>query len=104
MTDHIKKWQRVSGLLGEIHAVAYVTSKEWGEIAKELVEKYESAITPTNANFKQCYVGKNLLLRNAGTEDQGLVNALNYIEMEPFIEQFAWRRENLITGKNHEVS
>ena len=99
-TEHVKKWQHIAGLLGELHVVAWVTSTEWGEIASEIKNEYGSLVTPTNANFKQCYIGKNLLLRNSGTEDQGVVNAMNWIEIGPFADQFAWRRDNLITGKN----
>lgn len=101
MTEHIKRWLRVSGILGEIHSVAWVTSKEWGEIAQELKHPdYEATTVPTNANFRALKVAHNLQLRNSGTEDQGVVNEMNRVELgEKNARIFAWRRDNLIQGK-----
>lgn len=100
-TDHISKWLKVSALLGEIHAVAWVTSTEWGEIAEELKKPdYEATTVPTNKNFRALKVAPNLQLRNSGTEDQGVVNVMNNRELgETNARVFAWRRDNLITGK-----
>ena len=101
MTQHIDRWLKVSGILGEIHAVAWVTSKEWGEIAEELKKPdYAATTIPTNKNFRTLRVAYNLQLRNSGTEDQAVVNEMNRIELGEKNERiFAWRRDNLQTGK-----
>jgi hypothetical protein len=101
MTDHIGKWLRVSGILGEIEVTAFVTSQEWGQIAEELKEpRYEGTVVPTPANFAKLRVAHNLLLCNSGCEDQETVNILNNRLLgEENARLFAWRRDNLISGK-----
>lgn len=103
MTQHIPKWTRVSSILGEMKHKAFVTSTEWGEIAKEL-ETYElidpskPGVRPTPTNFKQMRIGSNLTLVNAGTEDQETVNYMNVIELGEDLTIFQMRRDALITG------
>ncbi len=101
MTDHIGKWLKVSGILGEIEATAFVTSTEWGQIAEELKKpEYEATTIPTNKNFRALRVAKNLLLINSGTEHQIIVNIMNQRLLGETNERlFEWRRDNLITGK-----
>lgn len=98
----LKKWQRVSGLLGNLHCCAFVTSSEWGILATEVAAlALDDGIktAPTPANFQQCYIGKNLLLRNAGTEDQEVVNAMNWIEIGEHFPEFDHRRRMFQTGR-----
>jgi hypothetical protein len=97
----LRMWKRVSALLGNLHAVAWLTTSDWAILAKEVNELPEMAginLKATNANFKQMYVGKNLLLRNSGTDDQGVVNAMNWIEIGEKFPEFDWRRRNWQTG------
>ena len=94
MTDHVRRWQLVSSLLGKLVHTAWVTSTEWGELAAEVKGKYASAITPTNKNFTQMQINSNLLVRNAGTEDQEVVNEMNVIELGGDAKVFAFRRDN----------
>ena len=100
-TEHIKRWLRVSGILGDISATAWVTAREWGEIAKELKRPdYEATTVPTNKNFRTLRVAKNLLLRNSGTEDQIVVNIMNQRELgETNSAIFAFRRDSLRQSK-----
>ena len=98
MTDHVRKWYLVSSLLGKMKHTAWVTSTEWAEIAKEVVKKYNSAVTPTNKNFTQMQLNSNLLVRNAGTEDQEVVNEMNRIELGDDAKVFAFRRDNWKTA------
>jgi hypothetical protein len=96
-TDHIKRWLRVSGILADISSTAWVTAREWGEIAEELKDPdYASTTVPTNKNFRALRVAKNLLLRNSGTDDQIVVNIMNQRELgETNAAIFAFRRDNL---------
>jgi hypothetical protein len=77
----VKKWQRISGLLADIKTTAWVTSTEWAELAREIKTEYGSSVTPTNKNFTQVQIEKNLIVRNAGTEDQQIVNLMNQEEL-----------------------
>ena len=101
MTQHIQRWLRVSGLLGDISSTAWVTAREWGEIAEELKHPdYEATTIPTNKNFRALRVAKNLLLRNSGTEDQIVVNIMNQRELgETNSAIFAFRRDSLRQSK-----
>ena len=100
----LKTWKRVSALLGEIHCCAWLTTTDWAKLATEVNELREDQgvnIAATNATFKQCYVGKNLLLRNSGTDDQGVVNAMNWIEIGDKFPEFDFRRRNWQTGNSY---
>lgn len=101
MTEHIQKWLKVSGILGDISVTAFVTSTEWGQIAEELKNPdYAGTVVPTPDNFAKLRVAPNLLLCNSGTEDQETVNIINNRLLgEENARVFAWRRDNLITGK-----
>lgn len=105
-TNHVQVWQRVESILAvepQLHKVAWVTSTEWGQIAKEL-EGYEvtdpskPTVKPQPMNFRQMRIGKCLLLRNAGTEDQDVVDLLNIREMGSDKVIFDFRKNNLRTG------
>lgn len=105
MTQHIQRWLRVSGILGDISSTAWVTAREWGEIAEELKDpEYAATTVPTNKNFRALRVAKNLLLRNSGTDDQIVVNIMNQRELGPTNEQiFAWRRDALRQRKQLDI-
>ena len=107
-TNHIAKWQRVESILASGHKplvkIAWVTSTEWGQMAKEL-ETYEMidpskpTIRPNPLNFRQMKIGKCLTLRNAGTEDQDVVDLLNWREMGTEDKKiFEFRKTNFRTG------
>lgn len=102
MTDHLGKWFKVQGLLGEMVHNAWVTATEWGEIAQEIADlERVGTVTakPLPATFKALKMG-NLTLRNSGTDDQGWVNALNTEELGPIdAAKFALRRDTLISSK-----
>jgi murein L,D-transpeptidase YcbB/YkuD len=97
MTQHIQRWLRVSGILADISTTAWVTAREWGEIAAELKDpEYAATTVPTNKNFRALRVSKNLLLRNSGTDDQIVVNIMNQRELGETNEAiFAFRRDAL---------
>lgn len=98
MPGLVKKWQFVADLLQGREMVAFVTSTEWAQLARELKEDYGSAITPTNKNFTQVKIA-NLLIRNAETEDQEAVNvANNMILGEEGRRLLEWRKENWAVG------
>ena len=96
-TSHIQRWLRVSGILADISTTAWVTAREWGEIAAELKDpEYAATTVPTNKNFRALRVSKNLLLRNSGTDDQIVVNIMNQRELGETNEAiFAFRRDAL---------
>lgn len=109
MTDHVARWQRVESILAAGHRplskIAYVTSREWGEIAKELegydmIDPSRPTIRPNPMNFKQMRIGKCLLLRNSGTEDQDVCDMLNMRELgEEDKKIYDFRKLNFQTGK-----
>lgn len=100
MPDLVKKWQHISRLMWDRQIVALVTSTEWAELARELKEDYGSSITPTNVNFTQVMIDKNLLIRNSGTEDQEVCNIANNIALgEENLRLLEYRKANFITGK-----
>lgn len=101
MTSHIPKWQKVSALLYDRDKVAWVTSTEWGEIALELTgyDLSQPDNKPTPKNFTQILVGRHLLVKNSGTEDQEVVDLMNWKEMGEDYSLFKFRKENYITGK-----
>ena len=92
----LKTWQRVSALLGDLHTCAWLTTSDWAKLATEIngltEDQGANLVKATNATFKQCYVGKNLLLRKSGTDDRGVVNAMNWFEIGDKFEQFDYRR------------
>jgi murein L,D-transpeptidase YcbB/YkuD len=96
-TSHIQRWLRVSGILADISTTAWVTAREWGEIATELKDpEYAATTVPTNKNFRALRVAKNLLLRNSGTDDQIIVNIMNQRELGETNEAiFEFRRDAL---------
>lgn len=99
MAKIVPKWQKVSGILANIHVVAWLTATEWGDLAKEIGEEYYSSVTPSNQNFTQCRIGKNLLLRNSGTEDQEVVNEMNRLELgEENLRILEFRKLNWASG------
>ncbi len=103
----LKTWKRVSALLPRslAGAVAYLTVTDWTRLAGEinaLNEEDGVNLKATNANFQQCYIGKNLLLKNSGTDDQGVVNAMNWIEIGEYFPEFDWRRRELQTGNAYQ--
>lgn len=99
----LRKWKRVSALLGNLHAVAWLTTTDWAQLAAEVNAEIplDDVRRATNANFKQCYVGTNLLLKNSGTDDQGVVDAMNWIEIGDKFPEFDFRRRTWITGNKH---
>lgn len=108
MTNHVTRWQRVESILAAgrpLSKVAYVTSTEWGEIAKELegfdvMDPSKPGIKPNPANFRQMRIGKCLLLRNAGTEDQDVCDLLNAEALGTEDKKiFDFRKLNFQTGK-----
>lgn len=100
----LRTWKRVSALLmgiGDDQTTAWLTTTDWAKLAqevKELTEEQGINVGPTNANFQRCFVGKNLLLRNSGTDDQEVVNAMNWIEVGDKFEEFDFRRRAWQTG------
>lgn len=100
----LKTWKRVSALLGDLHTCAWLTSSDWAKLAAEvnaLREDQGINIAATNKTFKQCYIGPNLLLRNSGTDDQGVVNSMNWIEIGDRFPEFDFRRRTWQTGNKH---
>src|SRR5579859_4841739 len=100
----LQKWQRVSNLLGLTgrKITAWLTSTEWALLARDVAAEAASQgiLTPlTHANFgKEVSLGHSLVLRNSGTEDQGVVNAMNWIAFGDMFPEFDWRRRNWQTG------
>jgi hypothetical protein len=97
----VKKWQTVSRLLGEFDCVAWLTSTEWGQLVAELKCDYGSVIAaqPDKQNFTEIRIDTNLILRNAGTEDQGVVNEMNVQSLGPLkLAALEWRKAQLQTG------
>jgi len=100
----LKKWQRVSMLIGSTYRKidAWLTSTEWALLAKDVAAEAtaQGIITPlTHANFGQeCRLGDSLVLRNSGTEDQGVVNTMNWITFGDQFPQFDWKRRTWQTG------
>lgn len=106
-TNHIQKWQRVESILAAhppMHKIAWVTSAEWAQIAKELetyevVDPSKPTVKPNPMNFRQLQVGKCLILRNSGSEDQDACDMLNWVEMGAEGKKiFDFRKNNLRTG------
>lgn len=79
--------------MAEMKATAWVTSTEWAWIAFEVFKFYPGSVNPTNRNFRRLQIG-NLLLRNAGTEDQDVVDIMNQKELGDRAKVFAFRRDN----------
>ena len=100
----LKTWQRVSALLGDLHTCAWLTTSDWAKLATEIngltEDQGANLVKATNATFKQCYVGKNLLLRNSGTDDRGVVNAMNWIEIGDKFPEFDYRRREWQVGNS----
>ena len=100
----LKKWTRVANLLGITNRKidAWLTSTEWAQLAKDVAATAsdQGITTPlTRANFGQeCKLGHSLTLRNSGTEDQGVVNSMNWIAFGDQFQEFDWRRRTLQTG------
>ena len=97
---HLQVLIRMSALIGQIdHPVTYfVTSQHWGKIAEEVAggDLANPLLMPTFANFKELRIGKNLLVVNSGSEDQGAVNMANRMEAERV--DFSGKKERLRTG------
>lgn len=99
MGFHLEVLQRISALIGEIDepVTMFVTSQHWASIAKEAEEFLVDPLTlPNRINFKELRVGRNLLVVNSGSEDQGAVNIANRLEAERC--GFQAKRERLRTG------
>ena len=100
----LKKWMRVSNLLGITgrKITAWITSTEWALLAKDVAAAAtEQGITTplTYANFGvECRIGPALILRNSGTEDQGVVNSMNWVTFGDQFPEFDWKRRTLQTG------
>ena len=106
-TNHIQRWQRVESILAAeppMQKIAWVTATEWAQIAKELagyemIDPSKPDVRPNPANFRQMRIGKCLLLRNSGTEDQETVDLLNWREMGVEDKKiFEFRKNNFRTG------
>lgn len=98
MPNLVAKWQRVRDLLGDIEAVAYVTTTEWAELAAEVNAGYSTAASPKN--FEQLQIGHNLTLRNSHQDDQAECDKANMASFgEENLRLFRFRRDNWITGK-----
>lgn len=102
----LKKWQRVAAILGitERKITAWLTSTEWAALANDVSAeaKEQGVIVPlTHANFgKECKLGDTLVLRNSGTEDQGVVNAMNWVTFGDMFPEFDWKRRTWQTGND----
>lgn len=102
-THFIKQLQRISGLVGDTPSRMFLTASHWGQVADEIKRQYPSALAnpaglPTPANFKALKIGA-LTVLNSGTDDDDVVNLMN--EEDAKRANFAWKRDNLITGKNN---
>ena len=99
MPNLVAKWQRVRDLLGDIQAVAYVTTTEWAELAKEINVGYATAASPKN--FEQIKIGHNLLVCNSHHDNQDECDLANTVLLgEENLRLFKFRRDNWITGKD----
>ena len=97
MPNLVQKWQRVRDLLGDIQAVAYVTTTEWAELAKEINAGYSTSASPKN--FEQIKIGANLLLRNSHHDSQDECDLVNTTLLgEANARLFKFRRDNWRTG------
>lgn len=105
-TNHVAKWQRVEAFLAMPPAMphrAFVTSSEWGQIAKELEtmdveDPSKPGVKPTPQNFTRLKIGKCLTVINSRTEDQDVVNMMNRAELGADAERFEFRKNIARTG------
>ena len=100
----LKKWLRIDNLLALTgrKVTAWLTSTEWALLAKDVgsIATDQGITTPlTHANFgEEVKLGPALILRNSGTEDQGTVNAMNWVTFGDQFPQFDYNRRTLQTG------
>ena len=100
----LKKWTRVANLLGITNRKidAWLTSTEWAQLAKDVAATAadQGITTPlTRTNFgAECKLGHSLTLRNSGTEDQDVVNEINWLTFGDQFPEFDWKRRNWQTG------
>lgn len=101
--NEIRKLLLVEGILSR-PARMFVTSSHWGRIAAEMRANHAEDLSqpwnlPHRDNFKRLQVGR-LLVVNAETEDQEVVNTCNWIECP---EDFRARAESMKVGRGGSV-
>lgn len=100
-THFIKQLQTIAGLIGSTPSRMFVTSTHWGQIADEIKRQYAGSLMdpaglPKPQNFGRLKIGA-LMVINAGTEDQEVVNLMN--EEDARSAQFQQRRAAFQTGR-----
>lgn len=87
-TKHLEMWLKRAGFMeGMRPHIAWVTSKEWAEIAAEVEElnlaSEKPVISqPTNKTFQALrLLDGRLTIRNSGTEDQETCNTMNRLDL-----------------------
>ena len=87
---------RIAGLCAPVPTLIFVTSKDWAELAAEVL-RVQPKIVPDPSNFKELRVPPCLTVVNSGTEDQAVVDEANRAASEQC--HFLLKREALISGK-----
>ena len=105
MTEHLRTFLRVSEILGKRpdgkRAKYWVTAQQWEELVAEVVEsgvlKPEEGETPRPQRGinDHLYFRDNLHIINAGTDNQRLVDSMNWQEVP---DDWFWRRDVWRTG------
>lgn len=104
-TQFVRLLQRVAALV-EGPTVFFLTTTHWQQLAAELDAQYRkpedvSRDPLTPANFKEVKWG-NLTVRNAGTEDQGVVNYMNRDDVQRSF--FVEKRAALAQGERKDAA
>ena len=99
MGFHLEVLNRISALIGDTPepVVMFVTSDHFMRIAEEIKPILsDPTYLPNPSNFKELRVGRNLLVVNSGSEDQGAVNIANRMDAERV--GFRWKHDHLQKG------
>lgn len=91
----LRKLELIAGLVHPVPSTMFVTSTDWGRVAKETQQHLGSAIPLRKGSFEMLLVGP-LTVVNSGTEDQEVCNLLNRSYAEA--ANFAAKRDALRIG------
>ncbi len=89
-TKHLETLDVIAGLVAPKETVMWLTSANWAELAQEIRAKYGK--NPTPGTFRALRI-RTLEVRNAGTEDQAVVNGMNVLSARD--AEFAPKRDAL---------